>query len=52
MTQAEIARIMCCPQGKCLHPEGCYLLDKSRMVAVNLWESAKAIEESLNAEQK
>lgn len=44
MDLATIAKAICCPNGTCLHPEGCCLLDKSRMFPVNLWESAQAIQ--------
>lgn len=39
-----IARAICCPSGRCIAPEACYALDRSRAYPVRINEAAEAVE--------
>lgn len=50
-TVEQIAQAICCPNGACLHKEGCCLTRKDRAFSVMLWESAEAVEKLYKKEK-
>jgi hypothetical protein len=42
-TPAEIARVICCPSGRCISPHDCYALDRSRSYPVHIHDAAVAV---------
>jgi|GEM_PF-6896531 len=48
---ADLARAICCPSGRCIAPEACYALDRSRAYPVQIHEAAEAMARIIAAER-
>ena len=40
---ANLRRAICCPSGRCIDPQNCYALDRSRAYPVNIHAAAGAV---------
>lgn len=51
MNAQDLARIICCPSGRCISPENCYADDRSRAYPVHIHEAAEAVLRAVEKEK-